>query len=337
LGEAWRLDLDEVLVAEQAGFSEAWFSEHQGPAELLIAKASAMTQTIRLGSGVRPLPYYHPLQVAIEANASDQLTGGRYMLGVGPGFGPHRIAWRGHDGTKAREMTTKSIELILQLLKQRGAPYDYDGPFWAGKGMIVEIDPVQQPHPPIALAVAHSAESAKFAGEHGFMVLTSDFVSTKQLRVIGDGLVAGQLAVGRAAAREELRVCRVVYVADSDAEARDDMREKYNETIRWEIKNTPWHQEDRIPPGGTFDDVTFDYLVDKGNLLVGSADTVAALLEQLYADVGGFGTLLFHGGRDYATPEKLACSMRLFSEKVAPRFKNVDRETDAGATRAVSG
>ena len=80
-----------------SGFQEIWFSEHQSPAELGIAKASGRTERIRLGSGVRPLGYYHPLQVALEANATDQLTGGDYMLGLGTGFYPRKLAWRGLD------------------------------------------------------------------------------------------------------------------------------------------------------------------------------------------------------------------------------------------------
>ena len=324
LGEAWRLDLDEVVTADEIGFSEAWFSEHQAPAELLIAKACAMTRQIMLGSAVRPLPYYHPLQVAIEANAADQLTGGRYMLGVGPGFGPHRVAWRGNDPAQVREMTAASVELLLRLLNGRDTPIDYDGPFWTGRKMVVEIPPVREPHAPIALAVAHSPDSAAFAGKHGFMVLTSDFVSTRILRAIGDAMVAGQLAAGRPAARSQLRVARVVYVRATDAQARDELRDSYNATIKWEIANTPWHQEDRIPPGGSFDDITFDYLVDNGNLLVGSPETVARMIGDVYEQVGGFGTLLFHSGRDYATPAQYAASMRLFARAVAPLVRHLD-------------
>ena len=51
----------------------------------------------------------------------------------------------------------------------------------------------------------------------------------------------------------------MIYVAESDEVARDDMRECYNEIIAWEIVNTPHHQVERIPPGGTFQDINFDY------------------------------------------------------------------------------
>jgi limonene 1,2-monooxygenase len=72
LGEAWDEDIFEVVAADKLGFTEAWLSEHQTPAELIIAKAAALTKNIRMGSGVRPLGYYHPIQIALEANATDQ-------------------------------------------------------------------------------------------------------------------------------------------------------------------------------------------------------------------------------------------------------------------------
>jgi len=70
LGEAWEEDIFEIVTADGLGFDEAWISEHQTPAELIIAKAAALTKTIRLGSGVRPLGYYHPIQIALEGFGS---------------------------------------------------------------------------------------------------------------------------------------------------------------------------------------------------------------------------------------------------------------------------
>ena len=105
----------------------------------------------------------------------------------------------------------------------------------------------------------------------------------------------------------------------------------YEETIRWEIKNTPHHQIERVPPGGKLDDITFDYLVDTGNLFIGSPETVYKRILDFYDQTGGFGTLMFHGGRDYATPEKLARSMKLFMDEVAPRLRHLDPDREARA------
>lgn len=328
LGEGWEEDIFEAEVADRLGFREIWFSEHQSPAELIIAKAAGRTERIRLGSGVRPLGYYHPLQVALEANATDQLTGGRYMLGIGTGFYPRKLAWRGFDPDAMRAVLEPSLELMLKLWNS-SAPVDYDGPFWKGKQMVLECPPVQKPHPPLAIAAANSVGSVELAGRLGLYVLTGDFIPVPRLRLFSDALVQAQVAAGREPRRKDLRATRVIYVADSDKVARDDMRDCYNEIIAWEIVNTPHHQVERIPPGGTFQDINFDYLVDTANLFVGSPETVTKRVLEFYDQVGGFGTLMFHAGRPYATPAKLARSMELFMREVGPKLRHLDPDAQA--------
>src|SRR5262249_57237189 len=104
LGDAWDLDIAEAAAADKAGFDEVWFSEHQSPAEMIIAKAAAHTKRCMLGTAVRPLAYYHPLQVAIEANACDHITHGRYQLGVGFGFYAALFEMRGVEYANVRDM-----------------------------------------------------------------------------------------------------------------------------------------------------------------------------------------------------------------------------------------
>ena len=323
LGEAWDRDIFEIATADKLGFRVAWISEHQSPAELIICKAAGRTEQIRLGSAVRPLAYYHPLQVVIEANACDHLTHGRYQLGVGFGFYPEQMAMRGLDFAKTREMMHASIELILKLWNSK-EPVDYDGPFWTGKGMVVKPGPVQTPHPPVGIACAQSTGSAELAGRLGLLPLTGDFIPIERLRRFGDAYVAGARAAGRKPSRNGLHATRVIYVAETDQIARDDMRESYAETIRWEIANMPHHQVERIPKGGSFADITFDYLCDTANLFVGSPETVYRRVLDFYRETGGFGVLMFHAGRDYATREKRARSMKLFMEEVAPRLRHLD-------------
>jgi alkanesulfonate monooxygenase SsuD/methylene tetrahydromethanopterin reductase-like flavin-dependent oxidoreductase (luciferase family) len=330
LAEAWDRDIAEIEAADQLGLSEAWISEHQSPAELIICKAAAVTKQIKLGSAVRPLAYYHPLQVTIEANACDHLTKGRYQLGVGFGFYATQMEQRGLDFAKTRDMMHASIELILKLWTSK-EPVDYDGPFWKGKGMVARPEPVQKPHPGVAIALTKTASSAELAGKLGLMPLTGDFIPLPRLKMLGDAFVASAKAAGRKPRRADLHATRVIYVAETDAIAREDMRQSYEETIRWEIKNTPHHQVERIPKGGTLADITYDYLVDTGNIFIGSPDTVYKRIVNFYEESGGFGTLMFHAGRDYATPEKLTRSMKLFMAEVAPRLRHLDPDRAAAA------
>lgn len=324
LGDAWEEDICEIVTADRLGFHEAWLSEHQAPAELIICKAAALTKQIRLGSAVRPVAYYHPLQVALEANATDQLTGGRYMLGVGFGFYPKNMEWRGLDFARTRDMMHASIEVMLKLWHSAPNPVDYDGPFWKGHQMILQAEPIQKPHPPIAVAVNLTTSTAELAGRYGFIMLTNDFISPHRMRGFAEAMVEAAKKAGRAPRRKNIRACRVIYVADSDKEARDVFRDNYNRVIKWEIVNTPHHQTERIPPGGTLEDITFDYLCDTGNLFIGSPDTVTRMIETYYQQTGGFGTLLFHAGRDYTTREQWSRSARLFMEEVAPRVRRLD-------------
>lgn len=328
LSDTWEHDIAEIAIADKLGFSEAWISEHQSPAELIICKAAGVTKQIKLGSAVRPLAYYHPLQVTIEANACDNLTNGRYQLGIGFGFYATQMEQRGLDFAKTREMMHASIELILKLWNST-EPVDYDGPFWKGKAMVAKPDPVQKPHPQIGIALTKTPSSAELAGRLGLLPLTGDFIPVPRLKMMGDTFVAAAEAAGRKPRRGDLHATRVIYVAESDTVAREDMRQSYEETIRWEIKNTPHHQVERIPKGGTFDDITYDYLVDTGNIFVGSPDTVYRRIVDFYEQSGGFGTLMVHAGRDYATPEKLARSMKLFMDEVAPRLRPLDPDAAA--------
>lgn len=328
--DAWEEDLREIAVADKLGFDEAWISEHDSPAELIICKAAAMTSRIKLGSAVRPLPYHHPFQLATEATACDHLTNGRYKFGMGFGFYAAHMERRGLDFSKARDMMHDSIDLIQKLwLAQE--PIDYDGRFWKGKGMFVKPRPLTLPHVPVAVAVNNTPSTVELAGQRGFQVLTADFIKPDRLRGFAEVFDAATLKAGRAPQRSKFGVCRVVYVADSDEQARNDMRDSYNGTIKWEIVNTPHHQNERVPEGGTLEDITFDMLVDNGNLFVGSPDTVYRRIVEFYNQVGGFGLLLLHCGRDYATPEKIADSMRLFMEKVAPRLRHLNPDLMAAA------
>ena len=333
LGEAWDRDIFEIVTADKLGFQEAWISEHQTPAELIISKAAAQTSRIRLGAGVRPLGYYHPLQIALEANATDQITHGRYMLGIGHGFHARQMEWRGRDPKDTRAMVEASAKLILKLWNANG-PLDYDGPYWTGKQMVLQCPSVQKPHPPMAIACINTLGSVKLAGELDLIVLTGDFIPVARLREFGDTLVAAQVAAGHTPSRNRIRSTRVIYVADSDKQAREDMRASYEATIKWEIENTPHHQVERIPAGGTLQDITYDYLVDTGNLFIGSPDTVKKRIEHHFEVTGGFGVLNFHAGRDYATPEKLARSMKLFMDEVAPKVRHLD--ADAKAAKAAA-
>src|SRR6185437_1473235 len=90
-------DLWEVGQAVKLGFTEDWGSEHLARgtgnrishsdilpgADDMICKAAAVTKQIKLGPAVRPVAFYQPMQVAVEAAVCDHLLRGRYMFAFG--------------------------------------------------------------------------------------------------------------------------------------------------------------------------------------------------------------------------------------------------------------
>ena len=72
--------------------------------------------------------------------------------------------------------------------------------------------------------------------------------------------------------------------------------------------------------------MTFENMLEAGNIIVGSPSTVTDAIRKLYRDVGGFGTLLIVGGRDYATPDQIDEMFGRFAREVIPQLQDLDCE-----------
>ena len=84
-------DLDEIILADNwhrggldqraRGVRDLPCARPASVRRPFICKAAALTKQIRMGPGIRALPYFHPLQVATDVAVCDHLTDGRYMAG----------------------------------------------------------------------------------------------------------------------------------------------------------------------------------------------------------------------------------------------------------------
>src|SRR5262245_13374578 len=89
---AFERDLLLTEHRDRLGFEEIWYGEHHSGGiemiaapELMIAAAAQRTKYIRLGTGVKSLPYHHPFMLAETMAQLDHMTRGRAIFGVGPG------------------------------------------------------------------------------------------------------------------------------------------------------------------------------------------------------------------------------------------------------------
>src|SRR3954449_5742162 len=85
--------------AERLGYDSAWAAEAWGTdAVTVLAWLGATTSRIKLGSAIMQIPGRTPANAAMTAMTLDQLSGGRFLLGLGTS-GPQVVeGWPGEPG-----------------------------------------------------------------------------------------------------------------------------------------------------------------------------------------------------------------------------------------------
>src|SRR3954449_6588871 len=146
--------VDQAREAEALGFDGVASGEHlffHGPVGntfVTLAAAAGATDRVRLISSLTVLPIY-PAALAVKlATTLDQVSGGRFELGVGVGgeFPPEFTA-AGVDPATRGARADEALELARRLWA--GGPVSFDGRFTTIPGLELQPGPVQPGGPPI--------------------------------------------------------------------------------------------------------------------------------------------------------------------------------------------
>lgn len=341
--DAAQWNLQVIQWAEEFGFSELWMGEHFASAwepipapDLLLAQAFKDTERIRLGPGGHLLPYHHPVELACRVAYLDHLSQGRLNFGIAASGLPGDWKMFNIDGFggQNREMFTEALDIILRLWTDE-EPTVYRGKYWDANRvddpefevLYHHIKPFQDPYPPIGIAgFSQPSPTLVLAGEKGFLPMSLN-LNLPYVKSHWDSVVEGAAKSGRTANRKDWRVVRTVMVADTDAEARKICLDGYMARFFNEywlklfagLEALPAYKHDLSIPDS---EVTPEYLCDH-NWLVGSPDTVVAGIEQMYEELGGFGSLLLFGFDYSDDPEAWKNCMRLLGEEVLPRVRHL--------------
>jgi limonene 1,2-monooxygenase len=336
--DAYDEDLDEIVEADRAGFCEAWIAETNRvrpntvtDANLLICRLAGMTSQIRLGTGIRQLPLVHPVTLVREANVCDHLTRGRYILGYG---GTHmgsldQAFQRGlhYDHSETRAASYEAIDLMIKCWAAT-EPFDFEGRYWQGEGINVLPRPYTQPHAPVGAACSGTAETLEIAARNGFIPLLSrGNDSAEEIRERGDIYLRAAEVSGYGQSRDIFRVSRFVHVGETDERARAEIIEGATYVLERRKRENPAVLQDVIPPGGTFDDLTVDHMIESGRYWVGSAESVRQRIKDFYDGSGGFGVLLLCVGLPVGSRSARRDSMERFTSRVAPTLAGLAPES----------
>jgi alkanesulfonate monooxygenase SsuD/methylene tetrahydromethanopterin reductase-like flavin-dependent oxidoreductase (luciferase family) len=116
---------DAAIAAERAGFDDVWFAEHHfmsygvcPSAMTLAAFVLGQTSRIAVGTAVSVLPVWHPVALAEQAALLDQVSAGRFRLGVGCGGPWVDLEVFGTGLERYESGFAESLDLLLTALSQ---------------------------------------------------------------------------------------------------------------------------------------------------------------------------------------------------------------------------
>lgn len=272
LTDFYQQTLADCVLADALGFDTFFVAEHHfheygvfpNPAVFLAAAAQA-TQRIRLGTAVSVLPFRHPLNVAEDYALLDQLSHGRVTLGVGSGYLAHEFAGFGIDGAEKRERFDEALHLLQRAFQ--GERITYEGKYHQVQDVAINVRPVQQPHPPLYVAVLR-AEAAYYVGRQGHRLMSVPYASCDTFADIQPMVQAYRRGCEESGHPGDIILALHAYVAESDAAARAEAAAAFDLYVATRLYARRQ---------------TYDDIMQSGLSLFGSPVTVADKLHQLAA------------------------------------------------------
>jgi probable F420-dependent oxidoreductase len=160
---------------EQRGFESLWAPEHSHiPTSRLspfpnggdlpkqyydvmdpfvtLSAAAAATKTLKIGTGVCLVQQRDPIQTAKLVASIDQVSGGRFLFGVGSGWNAEEMEDHGTPFKSRHKIARERIEAMKAIWTQDKA--EYHGEFVNFDPMMAWPKPVQKPYPPVIVGGA---------------------------------------------------------------------------------------------------------------------------------------------------------------------------------------
>ena len=163
------------VAMEERGFESLWVPEHShiplsrlspypsgGPLMrpyydimdpfLVLNSAAAATRRLKIGTGVCLIAQRDPIQTAKLVSSIDQLSGGRFLFGVGNGWNQDEIENHGTVFATRHKLARERIEAMKAIWTHDDA--EYHGEFVNFGPMNQWPKPVQKPYPPVIVGGA---------------------------------------------------------------------------------------------------------------------------------------------------------------------------------------
>jgi limonene 1,2-monooxygenase len=328
---AFERDLMLTEHLDRLGFEEIWYGEHHSGAmemsaapELMIAAAAQRTKYIRLGTGVKSLPFHNPLMLAEAMAQLDHMTRGRAMFGVGPGALPTDVHMLGIEMEQIRDRMDEGLDTIVALMK--GETVTRKSDWFHLREARLQVGCFTKPIMEMAVTSVRSPAGVVAAGKHGLGVLTLGPVTDAALehhvenwRIYEDECAKH----GHKPDRAKWRITVIMHIAET--------REKAYAESAWGFPEWIEYTHDVIPAPAAFPrgvENPAQFCNDNQLGIIGTPDDAIREVERIRQKLGGMGAVLIFGN-DLAPWPAQQRSFELISEFVKPHFSGANRARGA--------
>ena len=173
----WPAAREPWVRLDEWGYHSAWTYDHLAWRSLadspwfatvpVLTAAALVTRTIRLGTFVASPNFRHPVPFAKELMTLDDLSGGRFQLGVGAGGTGFDATVLGTEDLSPRERVDRFgefVELLDRLLTTPSTTYD--GEWFSAREARMVPGCVQRPRLPFVVA-ANGPRAMRVVARHG--------------------------------------------------------------------------------------------------------------------------------------------------------------------------
>ncbi|MGE3244829.1 MAG: LLM class flavin-dependent oxidoreductase [Beijerinckiaceae bacterium] len=323
--QLYRSRIEVIQAAEAAGFTGYHLAEHHftplglapSPSVFLSVVAHA-TRTIRLGPLVYLLPMYHPLRLIEEICMLDQMSGGRFDLGVGAGVSPFEVGYYG-VGEDKNDLYRETLEILVKGLTSDRLNHESAHHTFENVPMVMK--PVQSPMPPMWAGVG-SEEGMVFAARHGINAIGLGPTG----RIAGicnfykkawEDHRADPMRAFTPTQSPKMGALRQIHVAETDEQAWAEAGPAYEHW--YNSLNWLWKEHGVKVSANLAGDLKSG--VQAGAVIVGSPDTVRAAIAK-EREATGYNYLVLQFAYGTLNVEQVKRSLGLFSEHVMPALRD---------------
>jgi len=237
--------LDQLAEAETLGFDGVCVNEHHQNAyglmpspNLIASMLVARTSRIRIAVVGNALPLYDPpTRVAEEIAMLDCISGGRIISGQVIGGGPEYFSFS-INPAEARTRFAEAHEIIMRAWTEPG-PFEHYGEHYKLRYVNCWPKPLQKPHPPIWIPGAGSLETMEFVAKRRYAYMGIPYFHIDFFKRNYATFRECCEKEGYRAHPEQMGLLMPIYVAETDAKAREEFERHF------------WYFKQKLIPGLT--------------------------------------------------------------------------------------